>query len=432
MAEIGDVIVGLDIGTTKVAAIIGEVTANGVDIIGVGTSASEGLRQGVVVNIESTTNSILAAIQEAEQMAAVEVQSVYVGMAGGNIRGFSSIGQVSMRDREVTPADVARVIEQAKAVNIPLDQQIIHTLPLEYIIDGQGQIRDPIGMSGVRMEVRAHIITAAATSVQNVVKCCNRAGLDVVEVVLDPLASGMSVLHDDEMDLGVILLDIGGGTTDVSVWSEGTNVFTSVVVMGGQRITQDVAHGLRTSFSEAEQIKKKHGCALVSMVDGEQRIEVPGVGPRPPRGFERQFLAQVIEPRVEEILLLAYEVLEKNGQLGTAASGLVITGGAALLEGMAEIAEDIFQMPVRLGMPIIGEGRPEKIGLGRGGFAEVAAVPRYATGCGLVLYGARHQPAAAIEEVQSTGFFARASKSSADSPNRASIRDWFGRVREMF
>lgn len=242
MAQVGEVIVGLDIGTTKVAAVIGEVTSSGIDVIGVGTSPSEGLRQGVVVNIEATTNSIAAAIQEAEQMAAVDVQSVYVGIAGGHIRGFTSLGQVSMRNREVTEADVARVIEQAKAVNIPLDRQIIHTLPLEYMIDGQGQIRDPIGMSGVRMEVRAHIITAAVTSVQNIVKCCNRAGLDVVEVVLEPVASANAVLHDDERDLGVVLIDMGGGTSDLAIYSEGSNVYTSVIVMGGHRVTQDIAH----------------------------------------------------------------------------------------------------------------------------------------------------------------------------------------------
>ncbi len=399
MAEVGDVIVGLDIGTTKVAAIIGEVTPNGVDIIGVGTSPSEGLRQGVVVNIEATTNSISRAIMEAEQMAAVEVHSVYVGLAGGHIRGFSSLGQVSMRNREVTHEDVARVLEQAKAVNIPLDRQIIHTLPLEYMIDGQGQIRDPIGMSGVRMEVRAHVITAAVTSVQNIVKCCNRAGLDVIEVVLEPLASSTSVLHEDERDLGVALIDIGGGTTDLAIYAEGQNVFTSVIVMGGHRITQDVAHGLHTSVSEAEAIKRKHGCALVSMVDGDDIIEVPGVGPRPPREFPRRFLAEVIEPRVEEILLLAQEELGASGFMELAGSGIVLTGGASQMEGMVEITEDIFQIPVRAGMPVEGaalSGRPD-VCLTKGGFAGVIQNPKFATGVGLVLYGAGHEPLATPE-----------------------------------
>lgn len=395
MSEIGEVIVGLDIGTTKVAAIIGEVTANGVDIIGVGTSPSEGLRQGVVVNIEATTQSISQAILEAEQMAAVEVHSVYVGIAGGHIRGFSSLGQVSMRNREVSEIDVARVLDQAKAVNIPLDRQILHTLPLEFMIDGQGQIRDPIGMSGVRMEVRAHVITAATTSVQNIIKCCNRAGLDVIDVVLEPLASSMAVLHEDEKDLGVILIDLGGGTTDLAIYSEGTNVFTSVIVMGGQRITQDVAHGLHTSVSEAEAIKRKHGCALVSMVEQDEVIQVPGVGPRPPREFQRKFLAEVIEPRVEEILLLAQEELHGSGFMELAGSGVVLTGGASLMPGMIEIAEDIFHLPVRLGSPVHrpSEGRRRaEVKLTEGGFTEVIQDPKFSTGVGLVLYGAGYEP----------------------------------------
>lgn len=424
MAEIGEVIVGLDIGTTKVAAIIGEVTATGVDIIGVGTSPSEGLRDGVVVNIEATTNSIAAAVHEAEQMAAVDVRSVYVGTAGGHIRGFTSLGQVSMRNREVTDADVARVLEQAKAVNIPLDRQIIHTLPLEYIIDGQGQIGDPIGMSGVRMEVRAHVITAAVTSVQNIVKCCERAGLDVIEVVLEPLASATAVLHDDERDLGVVLIDIGGGTTDISVYAEGTNVFTSVIVMGGHRVTQDVAHCLRTSVSEAETLKREHGCALVSMLEQDETIEVPGVGPRPPRSFERRFLAEVIEPRVEEIFLLAQQELVNSGFLELAASGIVLTGGAAQMTGMAEIAEDIFQMPVRVGTPVAGGKRKHGVVLSEGGFAGVIQDPRYATGVGLVLHGARED---VVEHAASIEATPRAREMGSGIARRL-----YERVREMF
>lgn len=392
MPELGEVIVGLDIGTTKVAVIIGEVTNRGVDIIGVGSAPSEGLRDGVVVNIEATTNSISSAIHEAEQMAAVDVRSVYVGTAGGHIQGFTSLGQVSMRNREVTEADVARVLEQAKAVNIGLERQIIHTLPLEYMIDGQGRIGDPIGMSGVRMEVRAHVITAATTSVQNIVKCCNRAGLDVIDVVLEPLASATAVLHADERDLGVVMLDIGGGTTDICLYSEGANVYSSVIVMGGHRITQDIAHCLRTSVGEAEQLKREHGCALVSMVEGEETIEVPGVGPRPPRSFERRFLAEVIEPRIEEIFLLAQQELMNSGFMELAASGIVLTGGAAQMRGMCEIAEDIFQMPVRTGMPVAGQkagSRSDALALSEGGFAGVIKDPRYATGVGLVLHGAR-------------------------------------------
>ena len=424
MAQVGEVIVGLDIGTTKVAAVIGEVTSSGIDIIGVGTSPSEGLRQGVVVNIEATTNSIAAAIQEAEQMAAVDVQSVYVGIAGGHIRGFTSLGQVSMRNREVTEADVARVIEQAKAVNIPLDRQIIHTLPLEYMIDGQGQIRDPIGMSGVRMEVRAHIITAALTSVQNIVKCCNRAGLDVVEVVLEPVASANAVLHDDERDLGVVLIDMGGGTTDLAIYSEGSNIYTSVIVMGGHRVTQDIAHGLRTSVHESELIKRQHGCALVSLLEQDEVIQVPGVGPRPPREFQRRFLAEVIEPRVEEILELARQELMTSGLLEVAASGVVLTGGAAQMEGMLEIAEDIFQMPVRLGPPVYADGNGREIGLSEGGFASVIQDPRFATGVGLVLYGARNEPVEMEFDV------APVRNGQRSGPGIG--RRLFERVREMF
>lgn len=401
MAQVGEIICGLDIGTTKIAAIIGELTPTGLEILGVGTSPSEGLRQGVVVNIEATTNSIAQAVQEAEQMAQADVQSVYVGIAGGHIRGFASVGQVSMRNREVTETDVARVIEQAKAVNIPLDRQIIHTLPLEYLVDGQGQIHEPIGMSGVRMEVKAHIITAAVTSVQNIIKCCNRSGLDVMEVVLEPIASGMAVLDSDEMDLGVALIDMGGGTTDITVYGEGTCLYTGVIVQGGHRITQDVAHGLRTSVAEAEAIKRKHGCALVSMVDDADVIEVPGVGPRPPREFKRRYLAEIIEPRVEEILLLAQQELGTYIEL--AGSGLVLTGGGSQMDGMAEIAEDIFQIPVRRGMPGQSSGADatrtsrRSVTLTDGGFAGVIQDPKYATGVGLVLWGATHEPLAPVK-----------------------------------
>jgi cell division protein FtsA len=425
MAQVGDIICGLDIGTTKIAAIIGEVTEAGVEILGVGTSTSEGLRQGVVVNIEATTGSIAAAVREAEQMAAADVGAVYVGIAGGHLRGFNSLGQVSMRSREVEEADVARVIEQAKAVNIPLDRQIIHTVPLEYIIDGQGQIRDPIGMNGVRMEVRAHVITAAVTSVQNIVKCCNRAGLEVIEAVCEPIASATAVLHDDERDLGVALVDIGGGTTDIAVYSEGSNVFTSVIVMGGHRITQDVAHGLRTSVAEAEAIKRKHGCALVSMVEGDDIIQVPGVGPRPPREFQRRFLGEIIEPRVEEIFLLTQQALAASGCSELAASGIVLTGGASSMDGMLEIAEDIFQMPVRKGVPTSAArgGAGHGVTLADGGFCSVIADPKFATGVGLVLYGAAHEPLSAEPP-------RRATKLTEAGPGIG--RRFVGWVREMF
>jgi cell division protein FtsA len=327
----------------------------------------------------------------------------------------------------VEDIDVARVIEQAKAVNNPLDRKILHTIPLEYIIDGQGQIRDPIGMNGVRMEVKAHVLTASTTSVQNIVKCCNRAGLEVIEVVLEPLASSLAVLHQDERDLGVAIMDIGGGTTDLSVCSEGSNVFTSVIVMGGHRITQDVAHGLRTSVSEAEAIKRKHGCALISMVEGDDLIEVPGVGPRPPREFKRRFLAEIIEPRVEEILLMAQQELLASGSAELAASGLVLTGGVSQMPGMIEIAEDIFQMPVRQGVPtcIPGGERHGVVSLAEGGFASMVSDPKFATGVGLVLYGATHEPMADAADLAPRKRSAR-----EDGPGTfRRITDW---VRDIF
>ncbi len=389
MADTETLIVGLDIGSTKVAAVIGEVTDNGVEVIGVGTSRSEGLRQGFVVNIEATTNSIREAIEVAEQMAGVEVQSVYVGIAGGHIRGFESLGQVSMRDREVAEEDVLRVIDQAKAVNIPLDQRIIHTLPLEYVVDGQGQVRDPVGISGVRMEVKAHILTASATAVDNITKCCNRAGLDVIQVVLEPLASAEAVLDEDEMDLGVVLIDVGGGTTDISVYSEGRNVFSTVLVMGSQLATKDAAYGLKTSVTEAEQIKVQHGCALESMTDDAEVIEVPGVGPRPSHEYPRAFLARIIESRMEEILLLAQESLVASGYLELAASGIVLTGGAAQMQGMSDLTEDIFDMEVRVGKPIFDAQRRRGLHLKGGGFCEKIGHAGLATAVGLVLFGAR-------------------------------------------
>jgi cell division protein FtsA len=292
------------------------------------------------------------------------------------------------------------------------------------MIDGQGQIRDPIGMSGVRMEVRAHVITAAVTSVQNIVKCCNRSGLDVVDVVLEPLASAMAVLHDDERDLGVVLVDMGGGTTDLAIYSEGSNVFTSVIVMGGHRVTQDIAHGLRTSINESEMLKRQHGCALVSMLEGDETIQVPGVGPRPPREFQRRFLAEIIEPRVEEIFELARQELTNSGYLELAASGIVLTGGGAQMQGMCEIAEDIFHMPVRKGVPVHGKanGGRER-GISEGGFAGVISDPKFATGVGLVLYGARHEPVVA------------ATQHETKQPRRERsgvARRLFSRVREMF
>ena len=404
MAEVGEVIVGLDIGTTKVAAIIGEVTENGIDIIGVGTCPSEGLRQGVVVNIEATTNSIAQAIQEAEQMAAVEVQSVFCGIAGGHIRGFSSLGQVSMRNREVTDVDVARVIEQAKAVNIPLDRQIIHTLPLEYMIDGQGQIKDPIGMSGVRLEVKVHIVTGAVSAVENIAKCVRRCGIELTDIVLQPLASAAAVLNDDEKELGVCLMDIGGGTTDIAVFAGGAIRHTAVIPIAGDQVTNDIAMTLRTPTKEAEELKIRHGCALRQLADANDIVEVPGVGERAPRKLSRPMLAEVIEPRIEELYTLVQSELRRSGFEELLSSGVVITGGTSILQGMAELGEEVFHLPCRVGAPSY-----------MGGLADVVRSPRYSTAVGLLMHGRDQRMRAEAARAQVKGITGVAER----------MRQWF-------
>jgi len=302
----GELIVGLDIGTTKICAIVGELTENGIDIIGIGTHPSKGLRKGVVVNIEATVASIRRAIEEAELMAGCEIAHVYTGIAGGHIKGFNSQGIVAVKDKEVREADIARVIDAAKAVAIPLDREVIHVLPQEYIIDDQGGIREPLGMSGVRLEAKVHIVTGAVSSAQNIVKCANRTGLNVSDIVLQPLASSEAVLSEDEKELGVCLVDIGGGTTDIVIFSGGSIVHTAVIALGGNNLTSDIAIGLRTPAHEAERIKQKHGCALASMVSKDETIEVPSVGGRQPRVLGRQILCEILEPRVEEIFQLVH------------------------------------------------------------------------------------------------------------------------------
>ncbi|MBI5511892.1 MAG: cell division protein FtsA [Deltaproteobacteria bacterium] len=381
MAQVGDLIVGLDIGTTKICAIVGEVAEGGrVDIVGIGTHPSKGLRKGVVINIEATVSSIKSAIEEAELMAGCEISHVYAGIAGGHIKGFNSHGIVAVKDREVMQADVERVIDAARAIAIPLDREVIHILPQEYIIDEQDGIREPLGMSGVRLEAKVHIVTGAVTSAQNIVKCAQRCGLTVADIVLEQLASSESVLSQDEKDLGVALIDIGGGTTDIAIWSEGSIVHTSVVAVGGDHITSDIAVGLRTPLEDAEQIKQKHGCAMAGMVDKEETIEVPSVGGRKPRTLSKQILTEIIEPRVEEMFSLVHQEIQRTGYEDLLASGVVITGGATLLRGMPELAEDILGLPVRLGMPA-----------GVGGLVDVVKSPIYATGVGLVLYGRDHE-----------------------------------------
>lgn len=373
-------VIGLDIGTTKICTVVGEVTTNGIDIVGIGAYPSIGLRRGVVVNIESTVNSIKKAVVEAELMAGCEIASVYAGIAGGHIEGINSHGVIAIKSREVTQKDVDRVLDAARAVAIPMDREVIHILPQEYIVDDQDGIRDPLGMSGVRLEAKVHIVTGAVASAQNIVKCANRAGLDVQDIVLESLASSETVLTPEEKDLGVALIDFGGGTTDVAIFSENSIKYTSVLTLGGNHLTSDIAIGLRTPIAEAERLKINHGCCLGSLIEKDETIEVPGVGGRKPRILSRRILAEILEPRVEEIFELVKREIIKAGRLDLMTSGVVITGGSSLLPGVVEVAEQIFNVPARVGYP-----------RDIGGLVDVVNNPIYATGVGLVLFGANTQ-----------------------------------------
>ncbi|NCO52724.1 MAG: cell division protein FtsA [Deltaproteobacteria bacterium] len=375
-----NLIVGLDIGTTKICCIVGNMTAEGLEIVGIGTSPSKGLRKGVVINIESTVEAIRKAVREAELMAGCEIKTVYAGIAGGHIKGLNSQGVIAIKNREVTQEDLTRVIDAAKAIAIPMDREVLHILPQEFIIDDQDGIREPLGMSGVRLEAKVHIVTGAVASAQNIVKCCNRAGVDVADIVLEQLASSEAVLSPDEKDLGVAIIDLGGGTSDIAIFSEGAIKHTSVLAIGGDHLTNDIAVGLRTPMAEAEKIKQKYGCCLTSMVGRDESIEVPSVGGREARILSRQLLAEILEPRVEEIFTLVNREIVKSGYADLIASGVVITGGSAILPGMAELAEQIFNLPVRRGVP-------QRIG----GLIDVVNSPIYATGVGLVKYGSQNQ-----------------------------------------
>jgi cell division protein FtsA len=377
----GNMIVGLDIGTTKICAVVGEFNEKGAEIIGVGTYPSVGLRKGVVVNIDNTVDSIQRAIEEAELMAGCEIGSVFIGIAGSHIKGFNSHGVIAVKGQEVSQEDVDRVIDAARAVAIPLDREVIHILPQEYIVDEQGGILDPVGMTGVRMEAKVHIVTGAVTAAQNLIKCANRAGLDVVDIVFQPLASAEAVLTQEEKDLGVALVDFGGGTTDLALFTESAIKHTAVLGLGGNNLTNDIAVGLRTPIKEAEQIKISHGNCLNSLVDKDQIIEVPSVGGRKPRLLSRHILSEILEPRVEEIFTLIDQEIERTGFKELLASGVVITGGSALLPGIAEIADQVFQLPTRIGFP-------QRIT----GLVDVVNGPMFATAVGLVLYGMEHQP----------------------------------------
>jgi len=373
-------VVGLDIGTTKICTVVGEMADGQVNIIGLGTHPSKGLRKGVVINIESTVQSIKKAVEEAELMSGVHLTSVYAGISGGHIKGINSHGVIAVKNKEITPNDVKRVIDAASAVAIPMDREVIHIIPQEFIVDDQDGIRDPVGMSGVRLEGRVHIVTGAITSAQNIIKCANRAGLDVDDIVLEQLGSSEAVLTPEERELGAAIIDIGGGTTDLVIFSNGSIKHTAVFSLAGSHITNDLSMGLRTPVEEAEKIKIRYGCALTALVHRDETIEVPSVGGRKPRVLSRQTLAEIVEPRVEEILTLVHNEVIRTGYGNLIASGIILTGGSALLEGIPELAEQVFNMPVRRGTPI-----------GIGGLADLVNSPMYATGVGLVLYGSKNK-----------------------------------------
>ena len=372
-----NLIVGLDIGTSKVVAIVAEVSPEGqIEVIGLGSSASRGLKRGVVVNIESTVQSIQRAIEEAELMAGCEINTVYTGIAGSHVKSLNSHGIVAIRDKEVSATDVERVIDAAKAVAIPADQRVLHVLPQEFVIDSQEGIPEPIGMSGVRLEAKVHLVTGAVSAAQNIVKCVQRCGLSVEDIVLEQLASSYAVLTDDEKELGICIIDMGGGTTDIAVFCGGAIQHTAVIPIAGMQVTNDIAVSLRTPAQYAEDIKIKYACALSQLANPDETIEVPSVGDRPPRRLARQTLAEVVEPRYEELFHLVRKELRRSGFEELIAAGIVLTGGSAKMEGAIELAEEVFHMPVRLGVPQYVEG-----------LSDVVRNPIHATGVGLLLYG---------------------------------------------
>ncbi len=375
-----DLVIGLDIGTTKICAVVGELTDGGVDIVGIGSSPSTGLRKGVVVNIEETVKSIQKALEEAELMAGCEIRTVYAGIAGSHIKGFNSHGVIAVKGGEVSSKDVERALEAASAIAIPLDREVIHTLPQEFIVDDQRGIVHPLGMAGVRLEVKVHIVTGAVTSAQNIVRSCHRSGLDVSDIVLEALASAKAVLTEEERELGVVLVDLGGGTTDIAVFANDSIKHTGVLALGGQNLTNDIAFGLRTPMASAERIKIKYGCAMVDLVHQDEVIEVPSVGGREPRRLSRKLLAEICQPRMEEVLALVDQELTRSGCKSLVGAGVVLTGGSALLDGCQELGEQIFNLPTRIGYP-----------RNVGGLKDVVNSPKYATAVGLLCYGAEKE-----------------------------------------
>jgi cell division protein FtsA len=379
--EYKDLVVGLDIGTAKVMVVVAEVLPGGeLKLAGLGVAPSNGIKRGVVVNIDATVQSIQQALREAELMADCKITEVYTGIAGSHIKSINSRGMVAIKDREVTQQDVERVIETAKAIPIPTDQQVLHILNQEFIVDGQGDVREPLGMSGVRLEVNVHIVTGAVSAAQNIIKCVRRCGLEVNDLILQPLASATAVVSEDEKDLGVCLVDIGGGTTDIAIFTQGAIRHTGVIPIAGDQITNDIAMALRTPTKDAEDIKRRYGCALKQLADPQQMVEVPGIGERSARQLSRQTLAEVIEPRIEELYSLVQAELRRSGYEELLSSGIVLTGGSSSMQGMVELGEEIFHMPVRIGQPQY-----------HGGLAEVVRNPRYATAVGLLLLGVQQQ-----------------------------------------
>ncbi|MBA3019034.1 MAG: cell division protein FtsA [Proteobacteria bacterium] len=391
-----EIVVGLDIGTTKICAVVGEISGDEINIVGIGTHPSIGLRKGVVVNIESTVESIKKAVEEAELMAGCEISSVYAGIAGGHITGFNSRGIVAVKSSEITELDVERVIDAARAVAIPMDREVIHVLPQEFIVDDEAGIQNPVGMAGVRLEAKIHIVTGAVTSAHNIVKCANRSGLDVCDIVLESLASGEAVLAEEEKELGTALIDLGGGTSDLAIFCNKNIRHTFVLALGGNNLTNDLAIGLHAPLSEAEKLKKKYGTCIAKNISSEETIEVPGMGGRKPRKLSRQILGEILEPRMEEIFTLINREIYRAGMEKLISSGIVLTGGSALLGDVVEVAESIFNFPTRLGKP-----------RGISGLVDVVNNPMYATGVGLVIYGARNQTAKKKFRIRDKNIFNR-------------------------
>jgi cell division protein FtsA len=404
MARHEEVVVGLDIGTTKICAVVAAAGADTIDVIGIGSHPSRGLRKGVVIDIDATVDSIRKTIDDAELMAGCEINAVYAGIAGGHIEARNEIGMVAIKDDEVKPGDIKRVIEQAQAIAIPADREVIHVIPQEYEIDGQGEIKQPCGMSGVRLTAKVHIVTAAVTSVQNIIKCCNRAGLNVIDIVLEPLASSEAVLAPDETQLGVGLIDMGGGTTDLAVFQDGSIKHSAVLSLGGYHLTNDAAVGLRTPFEQAECIKRRFGCAAARFLAADQLLVVPSVGGRAPRAVSSKLLSAFLEPRIEEILTLVREELVRSGLLHSIPSGVVVTGGSSSLERLPELAEEVFELPVRRGIP-----------RGVGGLVDRVQGPEFATGVGLALRGVKRRAKPRFRIYDGSTF----------RKVRARMREWF-------